>query len=198
MKIYHHLNHYIIGGVALALGTSAFLAKNPNHDVIVQQPVSGHVETVKPSRFAWPSLDQDKTIALGENLTTLGPHKVTLFCANFDCQNLRTDIDDAFQIAGWNSSFEDQHVDSESDVGLFVGPAGRDAENLAGALEKALNVKVSIVAIDLPIGQLGVIFGKHPSLHLTPGGTSQIINIPDSESPFSDNVPAVGKIQNGQ
>lgn len=156
----HNLNHYVIGATALVLGLGAYVKESPNHNIVVQAPVAGHVETVKPSRFTWPALGQNKTIALGEAITGASPGKVTIFCSSFECRDFRTDLDDAFQIANWKASFEDRPVDSESDVGIFVGPAGPDANKLAAAIFAATGVTVSIVPIE-GVDGLGVIIGKH-------------------------------------
>lgn len=161
MKINHHLVHYLIGFTALALGTYA----------IAQPPVSVVSSTgfgasaygtpvSRTSRFEWPSLGVGKTIALGDALTKLHPAgKVTLYCSSATCQSLRADIDDALQIAGWYSDFEDRPVDSEADKGICVGPPGEDAARFAHALKEATGTEVTTCPIDGIVG-LGVIIGK--------------------------------------
>lgn len=160
MKIHHHLNHYIIGAAALALGGMAYHGESVHHNIIVQQPLVGQVQAVEKTRFTWAALSQDKVIALGEALTGAAPGKVVIYCSNLDCHELRKDLDDSFQIANWKSSFEDQHVDSESDAGLFVGPPGPDADNLAKAITDKTGIPVSIVGVDAG-DALGVIIGRH-------------------------------------
>ena len=161
MKINPHLMHYLIGFTALAAGGYA----------IAQPPVSVISSTgfgasaygtpvSRTSRFEWPSLGMDKTIALGDALTKLHtPAKVTLYCASETCQGLRADIDDALQIAGWFSDFEDRPVDSEADRGICVGPPGVEAAHLAHALKEATGTEVTTCPIDGIMG-LGVIIGK--------------------------------------
>lgn len=158
MKIPHTTLHYAIGAAAIGIGALSMAQKN--HNVYIEQPVAGHVETVKESRFAWPALGQDKTIQLGEALAHAAPGKVTIFCNTFDCRNFRTDLDDAMQIADWNTAFEDRFVDSESEEGLFVGPPGADAESLASVLHAATGVDIKIVPIS-DIEGVGIIIGKH-------------------------------------
>jgi hypothetical protein len=149
----HTKLHY--AGIALALGLSS--------TALVHTPASVHDAAVhqvqKPSRFDWASLGQDKTIALGEALKGVAPGKVTIFCSQPHCHDLQLDLDDAMQLAGWQSDFEGRYVDSEGDKGIFIGPPGPEAENLAAALAKATGLQASIVPID-GIDGLGIIIGK--------------------------------------
>jgi hypothetical protein len=104
-------------------------------------------------------LTQEQIIALGEALKQKGT--VVLYCASIECSSIRADFDDAFQIAEWDSSFESGPVESESDVGLFVGPPGTEADALIASIFKATGIKASPVDIPLNKG-LGIIFGKRP------------------------------------
>ena len=161
MKINHNIFHYVIGAVALAAGFYA----------IAQPPVSVISSTgfgasaygtpvSRTSRFEWPSLGMDKTIALGDALTKLHtPSKATLYCSSQTCQTLRADIDDAMQIAGWYADFEDRPVDSEADHGICVGPPGAEAAYLARELKVATGTEVTTCPID-GIEGLGIIIGK--------------------------------------
>lgn len=165
MKINHTIMHYILGAAALAGAGAAYVHKPEVQ--LVPTAVTQQVTNIKVGHHDWPSLGEDKTIALGEALNTIGnkmddgsrKKKVTLFCASTACQNIRNDIDDAFQIAWWERDFEDRFVDSEGDVGLYVGPPGKDAEALAAAFKKNTGIEAVIVPID-GIKGLGVIMGK--------------------------------------
>lgn len=121
-----------------------------------------HAVPMKHAKHGWDVLTQDQVIALGEALKIRNPGKVTLYCASVNCVELRTDFDDAFQIADWPTEFEDSPVDSEGDVGLFVGPPGRAATDLARAIYNATGLQAGIVQIDSTSAGLGVIFGKKP------------------------------------
>jgi hypothetical protein len=150
MKISHNIAHYVIGGAALVLaGYGTVAHKAP------AEPVGIH----QAGRLDWPSLGQDDTIALGETLKAVSPGRVTLYCSAPSCHDLELDLDDAFQIAGWQSEFETRFVDSEAAQGLSVGPPGHDAENLAAALFKATGLEATIVPID-GIDGVGIIIGK--------------------------------------
>jgi hypothetical protein len=154
MKINHTVAHYVIGGAALALaGFASVHTKAP--ELI---PAAMH-ETVRASRFDWPGLGQDKTIALGDAMKDLPPGKVTIFCSRLSCHELRLDLDDAFQLAEWTTEFEDGAVESEANTGLFVGPPGKGADVLAAALKVATGVEPKIVPID-GIEGVGIIIGK--------------------------------------
>lgn len=123
----------------------------------------GHLAPEKHSRLAWGDLTPDQTIALGEALKPkkgLG-RKVTLYCSSPGCHALRNDFDDAFQIAEWESNFEDRPVDSESEVGLFVGPPGLEASELVLTIQKATGLTANVVETG-GIEGLGLIFGKRP------------------------------------
>lgn len=165
MKINHHLVHYAIGAVAL-IGVGVAYQHQPEIKMVptaITQPVTN----IKVSANDWPDLGEDKTIALGEALNTLGDvmekggrtRKVTLFCAQVSCINLRKDIDDAFQIGWFQRDFVDDHVDSESEKGLFVGPPGEDAEALSEAIRTTTGIEPVIVPIS-GIDGVGVIIGK--------------------------------------
>lgn len=156
MPINHTKVHYAIGVAALGLGLYGATARNVPHNVVIAPP--GQAETMKPSHHAWQGIGQAKTIALGDALAEkVG--KVTIYCASPDCRALELDLDDAMQIAGWKASFEDRQVDSEQDIGLFVGPPGKAAEELADTIGKTTGIKPVIVGIDGSDGT-GIIIGK--------------------------------------
>lgn len=62
--------------------------------------------TVAASKHAWPDLNQDETIAIGEGLSVLKDAHVQIFCNDAACDDLAHDLDDAMQIAGANSSLD--------------------------------------------------------------------------------------------
>lgn len=165
MKINHTPILYVIGAVAIALGTGAYVHRPK--EILVPTAVTQEVTNIKVSAHDWPSLGEEKEINLGEALNTLGnvmdkadrPKKVTLFCSSMTCANIRKDIDDAFQIAWFDRDFEDRFVGSEGDRGIYVGPPGPDAEALSEAIEATTGYEPVIVPIDGLEG-LGVIFGK--------------------------------------
>lgn len=154
MPLNHNIAHYVIGGAAIILAGAAVMkpAPAPIHEAAVHQ-------VQKPSRMDWASLGQDKTIALGDELKGVAPGQVTLFCSAPFCHDFQADLDDAFQLAGWDSQFETRFVDSEGERGLFVGPPGPDADNLAAAIASATGIIPSIVPIDGITG-VGIIIGK--------------------------------------
>ena len=153
MAINHNIAHYCIGGAALLLAGTAVL-----HPKAPAEPVGIHQAAV-PGRMDWASLGQDKTIALSDALKGVQPGRVTLYCSASSCDGFEKDLDDAFQLAGWQSDFETRFVDSENAKGLSVGPPGLDAENLAAALSKATGIEATIVPID-GIEGVGIIIGK--------------------------------------
>src|ERR1700721_1143044 len=107
MTLNHNIAHYCIGGAALLLaGTAVLQPKAPT------EPVGIH-EAAQPGRLDWPSLGEDKTDALGESLKGVAPGKVTIYCGQSRCHGLMLDLDDAMQIAGWKSDFEERQVESE-------------------------------------------------------------------------------------
>jgi hypothetical protein len=165
MKINHTIVHYVLIAAAMAVACTAYVHK-PDIEM-VPTTETHEVTHVRVSRFDWPVLGEKKTIDLGEAISKISPdkvQKVILFCANATCQNLRTDIDDAMQIAFWQSTFEDRPVDSEAEKGISVGPPGKKALALAKAIEKTTGIPVTIVPIDKPDGspidEIGVIIGK--------------------------------------
>jgi hypothetical protein len=114
------------------------------------------------SRFAWAGLGQDKTIALGELLKKAKfNRKVVIWCSSVDCTDLAADLDDAFQIADVKSDIDRREVDSSSDVGIFVGPFGEDAERLQKAIELTTGLKVKMVSAPED-ADLALIIGKKP------------------------------------
>jgi len=62
--------------------------------------------TVAASKHAWPDLNQDETIAIGEALAPLKDAQISIFCNDAACNDLAHDLDDAMQIASANSSLE--------------------------------------------------------------------------------------------
>jgi hypothetical protein len=157
MPINHNVAHYVIGGAALMLASyGAVQPKAP------AEPVGIH-QDAKPSRLDWPALGEDKTTALGEALKDVAPGQVTIYCGQSRCHGLMLDLDDAMQIAGWKSDFEERQVESENETGIFVGPPGQDAENMIAALAK-IGLDATVVGISDEYGQridgVGIIIGK--------------------------------------
>lgn len=159
MKINHTVTQYAIGLGALALATNANVSPAP----VSTDPAAIHAAQ-KPSRFDWPVLGQDKTIALGEEIARSRPVKITVYCSTTTCNSLARDLDDAFQIADVPSTLESRQVDSEQDEGVFVGPPGDAAEFVVASLKKATGIDATIVGITDEKGKniegVGVIIGK--------------------------------------
>lgn len=154
MKINHTVAHYVIGGTALVLAASANISPSsaPVHESAVHN-------VMKPSRFDWAALGQDKVIALGEALKGTAPGKVKIFSATEESHELALDFDDAFQIAGWQDEIEGRQVESENDYGIFVGPPGDAAEAFKAIIHKTTGIDPEIVPID-GIDGVGLIIGK--------------------------------------
>lgn len=153
MKINHTVTQYAIGGVALALASFG----------VLHQPAPVHEASVhvvqRASKFDWPALGQDKTIALGEALEGVRPAKIMVYCQASTCHELALDLDDAFQIAGWVDALESSQVESQEDQGIFVGPPGPEAENFVAILKKTTGIDAKIVGIT-GIEGIGIIIGK--------------------------------------
>ena len=153
----HTKLHY--AGIALALGLSS--------TALVHKPTPVHEAAIhqvqKPSQFDWASLGQDKTIALGDLLKSMGPGKVTFYCNTAYCHDLMLDLDDAFQLADWQREVEERQVASEHEKGIFVGPPGQDADEMVAALSK-VGLSASVVGISDENGKtiegVGIIIGK--------------------------------------
>jgi hypothetical protein len=157
MPLNHNVAHYCIGGAALLLaGYGSVQPKAP------AEPIGIH-EAAKPSRLDWPALGEDNTVALGEALKGVSPGKVTIYCGQSRCHGLMLDLDDAMQLAGWKSDFEERQVESESEKGIFVGPPGQEAEDMISALAK-VGLEASVVGISDEYGHridgVGIIIGK--------------------------------------
>src|SRR5258708_36026957 len=109
----HHLMNYIIGGSAMAIAVGGLVLDHNRIERLMDRTAHNsaaisHLAPGKYSRLAWPALSQEQVIALGEALKKLKPVKTTIFCASENCAALRTDFDDAFQIAGWETDFQDR------------------------------------------------------------------------------------------
>jgi hypothetical protein len=156
--INHNVAHYVIGGAALLLASyGAVQPKAPVETVVVQHVVQ------RPGRADWPALGEGKIEALAEALTGMSPVKVTIYCGQPHCNELKLDLDDAFQLAQWQSQFEERMVESEADKGIFVGPPGQDAENMVAALAKVgLDAKIVFISDEnnQPIDGVGIIIGR--------------------------------------
>lgn len=145
-------------GVGLGLGTAL---REEKTERVTQQASIDHVAAHKGdkgSSHAWPSLTEDQTIALSEGIKRLDTpaKKMTLYCSSSSCEYIRNDFDDALQIAGWVSDYEDRPVDSESDVGVFVGPPSDQAEKLRQTIESTTGIKAEMVDME----KFGIIIGK--------------------------------------
>lgn len=152
----HTKLHY--AGIALALGlSSTALVHQPSPQVNVTHEVQ------RQGRADWPALGQDRTEALAAAVKGMPPSKVTIYCAQPHCNELKLDLDDAFQLAGWQSDFEERMVESEADKGIFVGPPGDAANNMIAALEK-IGLHAKPVGIsdenNQPIDGVGIIIGR--------------------------------------
>lgn len=155
----HDWAHYGIGALAIILVGS------------VNQNVAGRIDkltaaqhqgiAVPAPRNAWPVVKPDAVIALGESLKLqTPPPSVEIWCPEISCQAMAADIDDAFQIAGWDSDFNAMRIDANDDQGVSVGPPGAAATTLAAALAKAVG---PVHVVDMPPGTpLSVIIGRRP------------------------------------
>jgi hypothetical protein len=156
MAINHMKLHY--AGIALALGlSSTALIHQPSPQVNVTHEVQ------RQGRADWPALGQQKTEDLADALKAMGPGKATIYCGQPHCNELKLDLDDAFQIAGWQSDFEERMVESEADKGIFVGPPGDAANRMVEALAK-IGLQANPVNItdenSKAIDGVGIIIGR--------------------------------------
>lgn len=159
----HNIAHYAIGALAIGLGAHAV----SHEKTILKAPEAPiYADATQPvSRFTWPSLGQDKVTALGEALKESSLKSVTIFCASPECHGLMLDLDEAMQVAGISSGVETRQVDSESDMGLFVGPPGIAADVLAEAIKDKTGITPAIVDIAKLNGGVGIIIGKKSGEH---------------------------------
>jgi hypothetical protein len=149
------LSACLLGSMAISAELS--LDHRPAVQPLIRQP-----KKEQASKFAWPSLTQDQTVALGELLKRSLPGRVVvIWCPGIDCTALQSDFDDAFQIAGLKSDFDRRPVESNDDTGLFVGPPGPDAERLVRAIASTTGFHATVVEAprDKP---LALIIGKRP------------------------------------
>lgn len=148
--------------LAAELPTASTIASERKADKVVPLLPGQSVPRRELSRFTWPGLGQDKTIALGEALKRAGfKREVVIWCATVDCTDLAADLDDAFQIADIKSDLDRREVESSSDRGIFVGPQNSDAQTLAQLITMATGLVVAIV--DAPQDKpLALIIGKRP------------------------------------
>ncbi len=116
----------------------------------------------KASRYAWPALGMDKTIALGEALAKTPHSRVIIWCPGTDCTELQADLDDAFQIAGWTTDWDRRRVDSNDEVGLFVGPPDEHAQALADAIEATTGLRVTVTDAPRFDATINLYIGKRP------------------------------------
>jgi hypothetical protein len=156
MAINHTKLHY--AGIALALGlSSAALIHQPSPQVSVNHEVQ------RQGRADWPALGQKKNEDLADALKAIGTGKVTIYCGQPHCNELKLDLDDALQLAGWQSDFEERMVESEADKGIFVGPPGDAANKMIEALDK-IGLKATPVNItdenSNAIDGVGIIIGR--------------------------------------
>lgn len=165
----HDKAHYFLSGALLLLlivtislehnsrlRNEARFAATANR---VANLVPGQVRKIV--KGSWPGLGQTKTIALGEALAG-PPLKVALFCGGSECQDIRADVDDALQIAGWTGEFETAFFGGD-ETGLLIGPPGSSADKFAAALSIATSAPAKIVGMRLPNGaDVGVIFARAP------------------------------------
>lgn len=93
--------------------------------------------TVAASKHAWPDLNQDETIAIGEALSTLKDAHVNIFCNDAACNDLAHDLDDAMQIAGANSSLEHSVNAMGSGFAVLTAEGDDRARAVANAIKAA-------------------------------------------------------------
>lgn len=125
-----------------------------------------HTFPAEYSKKAWGGLTQEQVIALGEALKGRDITRATLYCASTNCTAIRADIDDALQIAGIDTEWEDRPVDIESETGIFVGcmicqngqPVPKGIKPIMAGLEAA---GLKPIVTDTESG-LAIFFGKKP------------------------------------
>lgn len=93
--------------------------------------------TVAASKHAWPDLNQDETIAIGEALSALKDAQVNIFCNDAACDDLAHDLDDAMQIAGANSSLDHSINALGSGFAVFTAEGDDRGQTIAGAVKAA-------------------------------------------------------------
>lgn len=123
--------------------------------------------TVKrKSPNAWPVLPQARVIAMGEALQGAGkPSTVTIVCDGAECEDVRHDLDDAFQIAGWSTVFGSSSgfFGAGSVDGILVG--GKSSATLAvlvPALRDAVGVEIAAASDMSLTTDVGIVIGRRP------------------------------------
>lgn len=156
-------NTYQLHSFAETLGKAQVDINRLQQQVRQQDAALTRTFPAEYSRHAWSGLTQEQVIALGEAVKELKLEHVTLYCSNVNCNALRADFDDAFQIGDVLSRYEDRYIDVEGEEGVFVGPSGGSAGILALAIQKATGIAPTVLSSSDWENGLGVVIGKRPS-----------------------------------
>lgn len=155
-------NHAASAAIAALFGLLAGAGGQhlmPGKERIVERQT---LVTVAASKHAWPDLNQDETIAIGEALSALKDAQVNIFCNDASCDDLAHDLDDAMQIAGANSSLE--HSVNAMGSGFAVLTAKGDDRGgaVAGAIKAATAGRLDpeVRYSELTVGTIQIAIGK--------------------------------------
>jgi hypothetical protein len=154
----HDVAHYGIAAVVASIaGFGAWTGTHQPSPKVIQHEVA-----VPSLRGAWPAFGDSKILSIGADLKQLGPTKVTIFCGNERCKQLESDLDLAFQAAGWEDDFEQTFIGSEEN-GTLIGPPGARADALKKNITAAMGSSVPVQIVQMRVsGDLGVIIGQLP------------------------------------
>jgi hypothetical protein len=117
--------------------------------------------TAQGSKYAWPDLTTDETIAIGEAIGSLKDAEVQIICNDAACNDLAHDLDNAMEIAGARSSLDRSPFPLGYGFAVVTGPGDPRGSQLAGAIKIATKGRLAPdVEPKAKPGELFVIIGK--------------------------------------
>lgn len=155
---HHAIPAAIAVAVAAATATGLDLSKGPRQ---VTREVTSVTHSVNASKHAWPDLSTEEQAALARELAWLKGGKVVIFCEGADCRDLQTDLDNALEDAGVDSTRDRPMFSLGYGVRIVAAPGDTAAERLAAALSTTTTLHPTVMHAEGVRG-LMITIGKRP------------------------------------
>lgn len=123
--------HAMSAAIAAVIAAAVALAVG---QLTPRLPLTQIVHSINASKYAWPDLSDAEKAALTAELAWLRGSKVLVLCGGAECEDLQTDIDDALEDAGVDSTRDKPYAPLAYGLAVWAAPGDVRGERLAASL----------------------------------------------------------------